>query len=264
MNRFTGIAAAIVLLTAVAPASAASKFDGSWKYDIKSQQVSKKPNVYLLNGGKYSCSSCVPAYTVAADGAFHKVAGNPYYDEVSVKAINATSIKWASRKGGKAMSENTRVVSADGKSMTISFNDMTATNGVAVTGSNSVTRATAAPAGSHATSGGWLDTVEGSVNDAGLLVIMKMTGKSMTLTTPTGISYTTTVDGPPSPVAGDPGWTTVTLKAPKPGTLVETDYRDGKVISVSSFAMAADGKTIQARMRDTLHGTTSAVTLVKQ
>ena len=64
--------------------------------------------------------------------------------------------------------------------------------------------------------------------------------------------------------AGDPGWTTVTLKAPKPGTLVETDYRDGKVISVSSYAMAADGKTIQARMRDTLHGTTSAVTLVKQ
>ena len=56
----------------------------------------------------------------------------------------------------------------------------------------------------------------------------------------------------------------MTLKAPKPGTLVETDYRDGKVISVSSYAMAADGKTIQARMRDTLHGTTSAVTLVKQ
>jgi len=256
------IAAAIVLTTATA--ASASAFDGTWKYDVKSLQVSKKPNVYVLSGGKYTCSTCVPAYTVAADGVFHKVAGNPYYDEVSVKALDAKSIKWASRKGGKPMSDNTRTVSADGKSMTIAFNDMTATNGVAVTGKNVVARAAAAPAGAHTTSGSWLDTTEAQVNDAGLLVTMKMTGKAMTLTLPTGVAYTATVDGPPAPVTGDPGWTTVSLKAPKPGTLIETDYRDGKPISVSTYTVAADGKTIRAGSDDILRKTKSAATLVKQ
>lgn len=258
------VAAAVLLATAASAASAASAFDGTWKYDLKSQQVSKKPNVYLLTGGKYSCSTCVPAYTVAADGAFHKVAGNPYYDEVSVKVIDATSVKWSSRKGGKPMSDNTRTVSADGKSMMISFNDMTATNGVAITGKSGVTRVAAGPAGSHATSGGWLDTPEGEVSDAGLLVTLNMTGKTMTLTTPTGIAYTTTVDGPPSPVKGDPGWTTVALKAPKPKTLVETDYRNGKPISVTTYSMAADGKTIRVDADDLLHKSKSAATLIKQ
>ncbi|MGI4879577.1 MAG: hypothetical protein ACRYG4_19050 [Janthinobacterium lividum] len=264
MNRLTRITAAFVLLAAVAPATAASKFDGTWKVDLANQQVSTKPSVYLLTGGSYTCSTCVPAYIVKADGAFHPVAGNPYYDEVAVGVVDPRTITWKSRKGGKPMFESTRVVAADDATQTTAFTDMTAANGVAVTGKQTDKRAAAGPAGSHAASGSWLDTTAVEVNDAGVTVMLHLDGEKMTLKTPTGITYTTTIDGPQSPVVGDPGWTSVALKRTGPDTLVETDYRDGKAIGIYTYAMAADGKTIHADQQDLLHGTTSAATLVKQ
>lgn len=264
MNRLTGITAAFVLLTAVAPATAASKFDGTWKFDVATQQVSTKPNVYLLTGGSYSCSTCVPAYTVKADGAFHPIAGNPYYDAIAVAVVDPHTVTWKSQKGGKLMVETTRVVAADDATQTTTFTDMTAANGVAVTGKQTDKRAAAGPAGSHAASGAWLDTTAVEVNDAGVMFTIHLDGEAMTIKTPTGVSYTTTIDGPQSPVVGDPGWTTVALKRTAPDTFVETDYRDGKAIGISTYAMAADGKTIHAGQQDLLHGTTSAATLIKQ
>lgn len=263
MNRLSRTMSA-VLLTSATGAVAASDFDGTWKYDIKTQEVSKKPNVYLLKGGSYTCSTCVPAYTVAADGSFHKVAGNPYYDEVAVKAVDPSTMTWVSRKGGKTMVEVTRVASPDGKTSMTSFNDMTAPNGVPVVGKAGASRVAAGPAGSHATSGSWVDTTDGEVSDAGLLITMRSAGDVMTLTTPTGISYTTTIDGPPSPVVGDPGWTKVALKRTAANTLVETDYRGDTVTGVYTFALSPDGKSIRADANDLLHGTKSAATLLKQ
>ncbi|UAJ11766.1 hypothetical protein [Polymorphobacter megasporae] len=264
MNRLACIAVASVLLAAVAPATAASKFDGTWKFDIASQQVSTKASVYLLTGGSYTCSTCVPVYTVAADGAFHPIAGNPYYDEVAVVVVDPRTIGWKSRKGGKPMVEFTRVVAADDATQTTTFTDMTAVNGVAVTGKSTDKRAAAGPVGSHAASGSWLDTTAAEVNDAAVLVTLHLDGEAMTFKTPTGVSYTTTIDGPQSPVVGDAGWTTVALKWTAPDTLVETDYRDGKATGVFTYAMAVDGRTIRADQQDLLHGTTSAVTLIKQ
>nr|WP_295662734.1 hypothetical protein [Polymorphobacter sp.] len=265
MHRLTGITAAFVLLTAVAPATAASKFDGTWKFDVATMQLSTKPNVYLLTGGNYSCPSCVPAYTVVADGAFHPVVGVPYYDEVAVAVVDPQTMTWNARKGGKPMVDSTRVVAADDATQTTTFNDMTAVNGVAVTGKQISKRAAAGPAGSHAASGSWIDTTTAAeVSDAGLLMTMHLDGKAMTIKTPTGVSYTTTIDGPQSPVVGDAGWTSVALKRTGPDTLVETDYRDGKAIGIFTFAVAADGKTIRADQNDLLHGTTSVATMIKQ
>lgn len=261
MNRILFAAVAVLVAT---PALAASGFDGTWKYDVKSLEASKKPSVTLLSGGNYTCSTCTPAYTIKADGGFHKIAGNPYYDEVAVKVVDARTITWASRKGGKMASENTRTVAADGKTLTTKFNDMTYENGVAVTGTGVSERVAAGPEGSHAVSGSWVDTKNNEVAEVGLLMTMKMTGKAMTMTTPTGIAYTAVVDGPQAPVKGDPGWTSVALKMTGPKTLVETDYRDGKAIGIYTYTIAADGKTIKTDAQDLLRKSTSGITLVKQ
>src|SRR5690348_11141647 len=66
---------------ASAPATAAS-IDGTWKADIDSVQFDQKPDEYLLQAGQYSCKSCVPSYTVPADGAFHPVS-LPYADSIA-------------------------------------------------------------------------------------------------------------------------------------------------------------------------------------
>jgi hypothetical protein len=68
------------------PALAGSAFDGTWRTNLESVKTSGKPDVYLLAGGEYTCSSCSPELKVEADGAEHKVSGHAYYDTVMVNA----------------------------------------------------------------------------------------------------------------------------------------------------------------------------------
>ncbi len=255
---------AAVLMVAATAAGAASRFDGTWRYDLGSLDAPKKPNVYLLAGGSYTCSTCIPAYTIPADGAFHATPGNPYRDELSVKVVDARTVTLTGRKAGKVVTEMTETVAPDDATATATFNDMTATNGVAVTGTSVTRRVAPAPAGAHKVSGSWLDTATGTLADAGQLVTLKMDGETLAMTTPTGVAYTAVVGGPEAPVTGDPGWTTVSLTRTGPDTLIENDYRDGKLTGVFTYALAADGRSMRTTFDDRLHGTTSAVTFVKQ
>jgi membrane protein involved in colicin uptake len=69
---------------AAAPAAAeAGAIDGTWKADLASVQIEQKPDQLLLQNGQFSCATCTPPLTVAADGAMHAVrertiAGNSY------------------------------------------------------------------------------------------------------------------------------------------------------------------------------------------
>src|ERR1700749_402318 len=67
---------------AAAPAASTGVIERTWKADIDSVQFDQKPDEYLLQAGQYSCKSCAPAYTLAADGAFHPVS-LPYADSMS-------------------------------------------------------------------------------------------------------------------------------------------------------------------------------------
>ena len=71
--------------------------DGTWKADIDSVQFDQKPDEYLLQAGQYSCKSCAPTYTVAADGAFHAVS-LPYADSMSVKVDDDHNITRTARR----------------------------------------------------------------------------------------------------------------------------------------------------------------------
>ena len=57
--------------------------------------------------------------TAAYDGKDHPVTGNPDADSISMKRINDTTGESTFKKGGKVMAVNTRVLSADGKTLTI-------------------------------------------------------------------------------------------------------------------------------------------------
>jgi hypothetical protein len=59
------------------------------------------------------------AMTAAYDGKDHPVTGNPDADTISMKRINETTGESTFKKGGKVMAVNTRVLSADGKTLTI-------------------------------------------------------------------------------------------------------------------------------------------------
>lgn len=65
-------------------------------------------------------------YSASFDGKPHPVKGNPDGDMVVAKRVNATSVDTSYTLKGKATTNNSRVVSADGKTMTVTS---TGTNG---------------------------------------------------------------------------------------------------------------------------------------
>ena len=113
-------------LVVAAPALAESPFDGTWKIDLGASKLPEKPDVFLLKDGVYECRSCAPAFKVKADGAFHPVAGHPYYDAVSIKVVDPRTVVETDRKGAKTVVSSTNSVSADGRTVYASWNGATA------------------------------------------------------------------------------------------------------------------------------------------
>ena len=71
MKRMVFLSAFAGLLIPIPQAVAQNAFDGTWKIDMNKVDFSKKPDVFLLQNGMYSCKTCVPPYTIKADGTDH-------------------------------------------------------------------------------------------------------------------------------------------------------------------------------------------------
>ena len=102
MKKLLFVGLAILLLMPVV-AAAQNAFDGTWKIDLNKADLSKKPDVFLLQNGMYQCKTCVPPIEVKADGEDHTVSGHPYYDSVAVKVINDHEIEETDKKNGKTV-----------------------------------------------------------------------------------------------------------------------------------------------------------------
>jgi hypothetical protein len=89
-------------------------------------------------------------------------------------------------------------------------------------------------------------------------------GDRLTMTTPTGQSYTAKLDGTEAPYKGDPGTTSVSVKRLDKNTFEETDKRDGKVTMVARITVAADGNSMTFAIDDKLRGASSKFVAVKQ
>lgn len=256
-----GLGIAFVLPIA---APAQSAFDGTWKVDMSKAQMPKKPDVQVLKDGMYECKTCVPPYKIKADGQDQSVSGHPYYDTVSVQVVDDHTVKFTDKKGGKTVATSTTTVSPDGKTATFEFSDSSDTNADPVTGKGEVALVAKGPAGSHAISGSWRTTKFETLSDNGATVTFKTDGDTLTMTNPTGQSYTAKMDGSDAAYNGDPGTNGVSVKKISKNTIEETDKRDGKSISVTRITVSADGKTMTFAVNDKLHGSTSQFVAEKQ
>src|SRR5712664_3248414 len=256
----------VLLLALLTPglAMAQSVFDGTWKVDLKTAQFPTKPDVYLLQDGMYRCKTCVPAIAIKADGQDQKVTGHPYFDTMSIKLVDDRTIEELDKKNGKVVVKSKTWASADGNKLMFEFTDSSATNADPVTGKGEETRVAKGPAGSHAISGSWQATKMDTVSDNGLSFTYKVEGDRLTMTTPTGQSYTAKLDGTEAPYKGDLGTTSVSVKRLDKNTLEETDKRDGKVTAVERMTVAADGRSIAIIVDDKLQGTSIQFVAVKQ
>ncbi len=84
------------------------------------------------------------------------------------------------------------------------------------------------------------------------------------MSNPTGQTYTAKLDGTDTPMVGDPGTTSVSVKMLGKNTLEETDKREGKVIGIFKFTVVGDGKTAKASFEDKLQDRTTEFEATKE
>ena len=220
--------------------AAADAINGTWKADISSVQWETKPDEYLLQNGTYTCKSCTPPYSVAADGAFHPV-NTPYFDSDSVKVVDAHTVTETSKKGDKQIGVGTTTISADGNTSTTQFTD-TSAPGEPSKGEFSETRVGPAPAGAHAISGQWKPSKLANFNDAALTFTVNVSGDTYKSSSPDGTSYEAKIGGGDVPISGDIAGTTVSVARSGDNGYAVTRKRDGKVVGVTTYTVGADGK----------------------
>lgn len=253
-------AAACAALLPAAALAAPSPFDGVWKTDTSSIGFSKRPDVQVLKDGVYECVSCTPAYKIKADGAFHAIAGHPSVDETMVKVLDARSLEQTDRKGGRVVGMSRVTASADGQTATIAWTDTTNAGAPASSGTLVESRAKPGPAGAHVLSGSWVAVKAQGLTDSAVSQTLRVADGELSLSTPTGQSYTAKLDGTVAPFKGDPGVSTVSVKQTGPREIVETDMHDGKPVYVLRMTVSPDGGTLTFHNQNKKTGATTSAT----
>ena len=248
-----------------APVAAQSVFDGTWKGNPKSETLDVKPDEFVLTGGTYSCKTCLPPYSVKADGSFHAVADRPYWDEIAIKTVDPRTVRFQFRKDGKVVGENVRTVSADGKSVAVTSTNTNNAAGTKVEQATMQMRVGSPVAGAHLMSGAWrTDTSATSISDAALTLTMKVADNKLHMTSPMGEKLEATLGGDYAAIAGDPGKTMTKAALLSPDTLQVTDMRGGKVVQVTTYTVTPDGKTLNASWSDPRDGAKGTYVAMKQ
>jgi len=254
----------LMLLLLPVLASGQSQFNGTWKFSPSSLQFDKKPDEYLLQDGMYDCKTCVPPISIKADGMDQKVTGHPYFDTMSVKAVDDHNVEVTTKRAGKVVGTEKESISADGKMLTVHWTDSGNPSGGTQSGTFMMTRVKAGPAGANLISGSWRAEKAEQSTESGLLWTFKINNDEVMMSTPTGQSYTAKLDGSDAPYTGDPRITSVSVKMLGKDTLEETDKRDGKTLYITKMTVPPNGKTMKIVMDDKLEGRTMKGDAMKQ
>jgi hypothetical protein len=232
---------------------AQSGFDGTWKIDLSMLPVPRTTFVWLLQDGMYQCKSCDPPINVKADGQ-DQAAPRSLYDTISIDILDDHSVREIEKKSGKIVSDEKFTVSSDGNTVTDEFANWKTT----------AVRIVKAPAGSHALSGSWRQWKMEITSDNDLLFTYKHHGEFLSMSRPTGQSYSAKLDGTDSPYKGASDTNVVSVKRIDENTIEETYKRDGRAINIARMTIAPDGKSMTVVVKPVDGGTSSRFTLKKQ
>jgi hypothetical protein len=129
------VVAALVVAVGSSFAQSGDPLHGTWKLDIAKSTFSPGPAPKATNlkyepaGDRLRVIVDVEnekgkahwEYTAGFDGKEQAVTGNPEVDLVSLKRIGPATTEASFKKSGKPTTTNTRVVSPDGKTLTITI-----------------------------------------------------------------------------------------------------------------------------------------------
>ncbi len=244
--------ASVVAVALSAPAGAHSVFDGTWRPEYPQKfGPDRKPDNIDLRNGVYECRSCMPPYTLAADGQDHALSGDPDFDTRRITILDARTVLRTASKGGKVAFESKLIVGADGMTLTELQTLMDVAAHPVVVRIRSRRMGPPAP-GSHAISGEW-QRLDYDLPNNDEDTTFHVEGDTLSMSDKFGRSFSARLDGSDAPYWGTPQFTSVSLQLLDSRTLEERDKKDGKVVKITRWSVDPDGRTIHARFDDT-HG----------
>lgn len=255
------IAGVALALLVPAFALAESVFDGSWKLEPATLQVTGGQHaVVSLKDGVYACRHCgATDFKVKADGKDHAVAGNPDYDTIAIEVLNDHAVRETDKKDGKVVAMSTATASADGNSLAIDFTDHSGPQ--PASGTLVVTRLGKATAGANAVVGEWAFGHYESLSDPSGTMMLKVTGNQITLRDAAGSRSATAEIGGPAVAFTRNGKAdgTIAVQRLARNSLRMTFAKHGKVTGTTTITVAADGKSLKMTSHNPKTGATSTM-----
>lgn len=252
------------LLLPIVVWAADSPFTGTWTMDLSKVQFPDKPDTRVLQGGKFQCTTCVPAVDIKADATDQPTPGTKYRDTLAVKVIDDRTVEYTSKKSGKVIATERETLSADGKTVTVEFISYPEGSPQPVTGKVTLVRVAAGPAGSHGLSGSWRAEKVDTVSSNGLTFTFKGSSDGLMMSGMTGEGYDAKFDGKDYPIKGDRAGATVLLTRVSDSSIDETIKVDGKVVAVNRMTVSTDGKTLTVKSEDKERGRTTSWVATKR
>ena len=253
-----------VLLLPVLVWAGESPFNGTWKIDLSKVQFPDKPDTWVLQAGRYQCSTCEPRVDVKADGTDQPTAGAKYRDTSAVKLIDDKTVEFTDKKGGKVVGTERWTVSADGKTLGVEFTGYPEASQEPVKGKSTLARVAAGPMGSHAISGSWRAEKVDTVTSNALTYTYKMSADGLLFSAATGETYDAKFDGKDYPIKGDRAGAVVSVRKIDERSLDETTKIGGKVVYVNHITVSPDGKSMTLKWEDKQRGTTTTWVAARQ
>jgi hypothetical protein len=209
----------------------------------------------------YTCSSCVPSFSVKADGTDQPTPVHAERDHIAIKVISPTTVEYTEKKDGKVTGVSRLTVSADGNKITQLFTSYTTDS--PVKGKVTEKRVGPAAAGAHAVSGAWMQDSMPEFSEAAKLIVLQSTDNGLKMSW-YGRVTDAKFDGKEYATQNDPDHTLVTLKKVGDRQFEERDRREGQIFDVVMWTVSPDGKTITSVDEDPRHGTKTSMTFDKQ
>ena len=245
-------------------ALAAPSISGHWVADLSSQKLPEHLDVYLVANGHYDCKSCAPPRSYAADGKPHPIPGDGEVTSEAVTVLSPRSIR-TRIVSPSLVRETTMTASADDSTaLYVSLDRRPGVKGVLRT--RYIARRVAhGPQGANRVSGSWQGIAYLEVPRKVRTIALRLSGNRLSYSTPTGVSYSAAIGGPPAKVRGPyAGSMTAYVRRLDRLTFVETRRRDGTPLFERTFHLSPDGKLLEISTRDESNGTTFVATSRRQ
>ena len=129
------ILAAVIVALISLPAQASDPVAGTWELNLAKSKFINIPapksqtRTYEVNGEQEKMigkgidakwNERLIEFTANRDGKDYPYKGSPLHDSISLTTVDARTVSYTTKKAGKLVGTGTRVVSEDGKVMTIS------------------------------------------------------------------------------------------------------------------------------------------------